>query len=296
MSEDKLEKIALIFIQCSFVSYYFCTSVARFDSIAWSNHMAVFKILSCPQFSRVASLITDSFIIPFKFFSMTSWMLELFAFPLLYFLKTRRITAVLLILMHLGLQVTALVGWWNIIAISILVSFLAKDQKECFLKIRLITSVSFMFLVFPLAKLPPGISHAQDFINDIKFHFHMPNTQHFRPMHTFDTKDYTKRCITVRNPITKNVLYRSDSDQCEGKSIVLFADNKYNLIRGTFMRYFKSGNLHPYSEFICATFPNNTQIQILFDDGQTDKETGEVYFKYINNIDCINLKVERARY
>lgn len=109
--------------QIHVTTVYIVAAWTRIDDPNWLNGSMLHGILTDSIFSRI-----DSDFWPLKeLLRITcygAWVLEIIAPFTLWFKRTQVITALALILMHIGLEVLTQVGYWNFIMIAALTHFL----------------------------------------------------------------------------------------------------------------------------------------------------------------------------
>lgn len=108
---------------------YLQTAWIRLDDPNWLNGSMLQGILTDSIFSRVDSDFMN-LKIPLQILCYLAWLIELAA-PITLWLNWLRIpTAILLILMHVGLELTTLVGYWNFIMIAAISTFLCHHRVK----------------------------------------------------------------------------------------------------------------------------------------------------------------------
>jgi hypothetical protein len=94
---------------------YLAAAWHRVDDEAWIRGHILWEALTSSVFSRWAGVDFITVAGPLRVFAYCAWGLELAA-PLLLLLRwTRPLTAALCIAMHVGLELSTSVGWWQFI-------------------------------------------------------------------------------------------------------------------------------------------------------------------------------------
>lgn len=110
------------------ITIYTTAAYSRLNDPMWLDGTALFRILIDREYSRVPDIFLETFSLAwgsfgqlaFKVVSWGSWGLELLAPLGLAIQGTRRSFGYALILMHIGLEATTMVGWWNYMMICLL--------------------------------------------------------------------------------------------------------------------------------------------------------------------------------
>lgn len=112
--------------QVNAVAIYLAAAWHRIDDGGWLRGEMVFEAITATAFSRAPGL--DAHLMPWRgaleVLCWITWVVELAAPFLLWFRRTRPWIAVALIGVHLGLEVSAFVGAWQLMMVSVLLTCL----------------------------------------------------------------------------------------------------------------------------------------------------------------------------
>jgi hypothetical protein len=119
-------RILLVHIAC----VYLAAAWHRFDDPAWTDGQAVYVALTNSVFSRFPGADFHEWKSVMWVACWLAWTLELAA-PLLLFIPRVRVpVAIGLIGMHVGLELTSCVGWWQILMSVVLITVLPAAWSE----------------------------------------------------------------------------------------------------------------------------------------------------------------------
>lgn len=121
---------SLRLIQIHIVAIYIGASWHRVDDSAWQRGEMVFDAVAYAYFSRFPNVDWHLFRPVLEVLNYVVWGLELLA-PLGLVLKhTRLWFAVGLWLMHLGLELTSTIGWWQLMMMSVLFTYFPESWSK----------------------------------------------------------------------------------------------------------------------------------------------------------------------
>lgn len=112
--------------QVNAVAIYLAAAWHRVDDIGWLRGEMVFEALTVTVFSRAPGI--SAYLMPWRgvleVVCWITWLVELAAPILLWFRRTRPWIALALMAVHLGLEVSAFVGAWQLMMMSVLLTCL----------------------------------------------------------------------------------------------------------------------------------------------------------------------------
>lgn len=122
-------------IQVHIVATYIGASWHRIDDVAWQRGEMVFDAVAYAYFSRFPNVDWHLFKPVLEVLNYVVWGLELLA-PLGLILKQTRLWfAVGLWLMHLGLELTSTIGWWQLMMMSVLFTYFPESWSKRLMKL-----------------------------------------------------------------------------------------------------------------------------------------------------------------